>query len=150
MKKNAMITVKTIVRASIEQVWEAWTLPEHIVQWNQASEDWHTPHAENDLRPGGRFSSRMEAKDGSQGFDFSGQYNEVKPLEYIYYTLDDGREVKIHFSEKKNLTEIIESFEPEETFPHEMQQQGWQAILDQFKTYAEAIFKRQDIRKDPG
>lgn len=146
MKKEAIITVKTIVRAPIEQVWEAWTLPEHIVQWNQASEEWHTPHAENDLRPGGRFLSRMEARDGSQGFDFSGKYNEVRPLEYIHYTLDDGREVNIHFSEKGNSTEIIENFNPEETFPHEMQQQGWQAILNQFKKYAETSFKNQNIQ----
>lgn len=146
MKKDPMITVKTIVRASIEQVWEAWTLPKHIIQWNQASEDWHTLHAENDLRAGGRFLSRMEAKDGSQGFDFSGQYNEVQPLEYIYYTLDDGREVKIHFSAKENSTEIIESFDPEETFSHEMQQQGWQAILNQFKKYAESSFENQNMQ----
>src|SRR5690625_2942640 len=124
MKKKVMITVKTQVRAPLGRVWEALAAPEHILQLKQASEDLHTPHAQNDLQTGGRFLSRMEAKDGSQGFDFSGQYNEVKPLEYIYYTLDDGREVKIHFSEKKNLTEIIESFEPKETFPHEMQQQG--------------------------
>lgn len=140
MKKDAMITVKTIVRAPIEKVWEAWTLPEHIVHWIHASEDWHTLHAENDLRAGGRFLSRMEAKDGSRGFDFSGQYNVIQPLEYLYYTLDDDREVKIHFSARENSTEIIESFDPEGAFSHEMQQQVWQAILDQFKKYTEAIF----------
>src|SRR5690625_1058256 len=150
MKKNAMITVKTKIRAPLDRVWEAWTLPEHIVQWNQASEDWHTPHAQNDLQTGGRVLSRMDAKDGSQGFDFSGQYNELKPLEYIYYLLYYGREVKIHFSEKKNLTEIVESYEPEKTVLHEIQMHVLKTIIQQFKTYAEAIFKRQDIRKDPG
>lgn len=134
---KTIITVENTVTAPVEKVWEYWTRPEHIVKWNNASDDWHTPRAENDLRVGGSFVSRMEAKDGSMGFDFGGVYDEVKNNEYIAYTMGDGRKVKITFSGKGNTTRVIESFEAESTNPVEMQKAGWQSILDNFKRYAE-------------
>jgi len=130
------ITVETIVHSPVESVWKYWTEPRHIKQWNNASDDWHTPFAENDLRVGGKFTSRMEAKDGSFGFDFGGVYDEVSINESISYTLGDGRKVKIVFIRQENDTKIIESFDAEETNAIEMQQAGWQAILDNFKKYA--------------
>lgn len=133
------ITVETVVHSPVEKVWEYWTDPEHIKQWNNASDDWHTPYAENDLRVGGKFVSRMEAKDGSFGFDFGGVYDEVSTNESIAYTLGDGRKVKIAFLRQENDTRIIESFDAEETHTVEMQQAGWQAILDNFKKYAESL-----------
>ena len=136
------VTVKAIVHAPAERVWEYWTEPKHITKWNQASDEWHTPHAENDLRPGGKFLSRMEAKDGSFGFDFGGVYDEVNLNESISYTLGDGRKVKIVFLRHGDDTEVIESFEAEETHAVEMQQAGWQAILDNFKKYAETAHKQ--------
>lgn len=136
--KNTLITVETSVEAPVEKVWELWTTPEHIKNWNKATEDWHTPKTENDLRPGGSFVSRMEAKDGSMGFDFGGTYDEVKTNELISYTLDDGRKVEIVFSSDGDMTKIIENFEAENTNPVEIQRGGWQAILDHFKKYAES------------
>ncbi|MCZ8519416.1 MULTISPECIES: SRPBCC family protein [Paenibacillus] len=135
----ATITVQTIVHAPVESVWSYWTEPKHITQWNKASDDWHTPYAENDLKAGGKFVSRMEAKDGSFGFDFGGVYDEVRLNETLSYTLDEGREVRIAFIRQDNDTQIIETFEAEETNAAEMQQAGWQAILDQFKTYVETV-----------
>lgn len=132
------ITIETTVNAPVEKVWEIWTEPKHITQWNNASEDWHTPRAENDLRPGGKFLSRMEAKDGSFGFDFGGTYDEVKSNEFIEYSMEDGRKVQITFLGNGNETKIEESFETENTHPAEMQRSGWQSILDNFKKYAEA------------
>ena len=134
---KTVLTVESTINASIEKVWENWNKPEHITKWCAASGDWHTPRAENDLRVGGKFSSRMEAKDGSMGFDFGGVYDDVKQNEYIEYTIGDGRKVKIHFSPLGNQTKVTESFEAEETNPIEMQQGGWQAILDNFKKYTE-------------
>ncbi|MFI5131757.1 MAG: SRPBCC domain-containing protein, partial [Chitinophagales bacterium] len=90
-QERTVITIENTVNSPVEKVWEYWTKPEHITQWNSASDDWHTPHAENDLRPGGRFLSRMEAKDGSFGFDFGGAYDAVRKNEFIEYTMDDGR-----------------------------------------------------------
>ena len=135
------ITVENTVKAPVEKVWKFWTLPEHITKWSNASDDWHTPFAENDLRLGGKFLSRMEAKDGSFGFDFGGVYDEVKANEVIAYTMDDGRKVQITFSSTGNETKIVETFEPENTNSIEMQRGGWQAILDNFKKYAEANSK---------
>jgi len=132
------ITVEAIVQAPVGRVWDYWTKPEHIKQWNNASEDWHTPHAENDLRAGGAFSSRMEAKDGSFGFDFGGVYDEVSEHERIAYTLGDGRKVAIDFISQGEATRVVETFEAEQTNAVEMQQAGWQAILDNFKKHAEA------------
>lgn len=133
------ITIKTTVNAPVDKVWKIWSNPEHIVKWSTASEDWHTPKATNDLRPGGRFSSRMEAKDGSMGFDFWGTYDVVKLHEKIGYTLGDGRKVDIFFHSHGESTDINETFEAEEQNPEEMQRAGWQAILDNFKKYTESI-----------
>lgn len=134
---NKKITVETTVNVPLKKVWEYWTELEHIKKWNNASEDWHTPYAENDLRAGGTFLSRMEAKDGSFGFDFGGIYDEVRVLELISYTLGDGRQVVITFREEGSKTIIIENFDAESENPEDFQQKGWQAILDNFKSYAE-------------
>ena len=137
MEQKQIITIKTIVNASIETVWTYWTEPEHIKKWNSASEDWHTTVAENDLRVHGKFLSRMEAKDGSFGFDFGGVYDEIKLYDVIAYTLGDERKVRIDFVFKDNKTEVTETFEAESTNSIEMQQAGWQSILDNFKRYTE-------------
>ena len=134
---NVKITVETTINAPIEKVWEYWTEPEHITKWNNASDDWHTPIAENDLTVGGKFLTRMEAKDGSFGFDFGGIYDEVKLNEVIAYTMGDGRKVTITFNGQGNETQVIETFDAETTNPIEMQQAGWQSILDNFKKYIE-------------
>jgi uncharacterized protein YndB with AHSA1/START domain len=135
---KAIITITTTVLAPAEKVWERWTVPEHIIKWNNASDDWHTTHAENDLRIGGKFLSRMEAKDGSLGFDFIGIYDLVKENKLLEYTLGDGRKVIIVFTGIGNTTNIVETFEAESENSIEMQRSGWQAILENFKKYAEA------------
>jgi len=132
-----MITINAIVNAPIEKVWDYWTTPAHIMQWNNASDDWHTPAAENDLRVEGKFSSTMAAKDGSFSFDFGGTYTAVEKHKLIEYVLEDGRKVEIQFSSNGVETSITESFDPETQNPHEMQQAGWQAILNNFKKYTE-------------
>jgi uncharacterized protein YndB with AHSA1/START domain len=137
-QEKTIITVENTIDAPVEKVWECWTKPEHITQWNNASDDWHSPRAENDLRPGGNFVYRMEARDGSFGFDFGGTYDVVRKNEYIEYTIGDGRKVKVTFSGKGNSTKIVESFEAENINSVEMQKGGWQAILDNFKKYTEA------------
>ena len=134
-----VITVTNTINAPVKMVWEYWTKPEHITQWNNASDDWHTPRAENDLRTGGKFTSRMEAKDGSMGFDFGGVYDAVKENEYIEYTMEDGRKVNVRFTSKGDQTEVVESFDAEETNPIDMQQDGWQAILNNYKRYVESL-----------
>jgi uncharacterized protein YndB with AHSA1/START domain len=131
------VTVQVVVQAPVAKVWTYWTEPVHITKWNQASEDWHSPRAENDLRFGGRFVTRMEAKDGSMGFDFGGVYDVVKQHEAIGYTMGDGRRVDITFIDQGNETKVIETFDAEKTNPVEFQQAGWQAILDNFKRYTE-------------
>ena len=136
--EKTIITVENTINAPVEKVWECWTKPEHITQWNNASDDWHTPHGENDLQTGGKFVARMEAKDGSMGFDFGGVYDSVITNQYIGYTMDDGRKVKITFTANGDKTKVTESFEAENTNSIELQQGGWQAILDNFKKYAEA------------
>ena len=132
------ITVQNTVNAPIAKVWQFWNAPEHITKWNSAADSWHSPRAENDLRVGGKFTYRMEAKDGSFGFDFEGVYHEVKVNEYIEYTIGDGRKVTVAFSGRENETAVVETFEAEETHSIEMQRSGWQAILDNFKKYTEA------------
>jgi len=132
-----MITVQTTINASIEKVWEFWTLPEHITKWAFASPDWHSPYAENDLTEGGKFTTTMAAKDGSVSFDFWGEYTLIKQNEAIQYTMGDGRKAEITFKQTSNGVEIIESFDPESENPEEMQRGGWQAILDNFKSYVE-------------
>jgi uncharacterized protein YndB with AHSA1/START domain len=135
--KKISITVKTSVKLPVDRVWKLWTEPEHITKWNQASADWHTPWAENDLRPGGKWSSRMEAKDGSAGFDFWGMYDEVRRHEKIVSTLGDGRRMSVEFARRGPQTVVTETFETEDENTVERQRQGWQAILDSFKRYAE-------------
>jgi uncharacterized protein YndB with AHSA1/START domain len=135
--KKELVTIEAKVNAPIEKVWELWTGPEHIIKWNTASEDWHTTSAENDLRIGGKFSSRMEAKDGSFGFDFGGIYSEVDEHERIVYTLDDDRKVWTTFTKIDGGTEVISTFEAESENPVDMQKGGWQSILDNFKKYSE-------------
>lgn len=134
---NVTITVETTVQKPVGEVWKYWTEPQHITKWSFASDEWHAPNAENDLRIGGRFVTRMEAKDGSFGFDFGGVYDEVRINEFIAYTLDDGRKVTITFNSQENGTKVIETFEAESTHPIEMQKAGWQAFMDNFKKYSE-------------
>lgn len=135
---NAAITVQTTVNAPIDHAWKCFTEPQHITQWCQASDDWHAPYAENDLRTGGKFKTTMAAKDGSAQFDFDGEYTRVDPHRAIEYTMGDGRKVKVTFSGNGNNTTVTETFEPESQNPHEMQRGGWQAILDNFKKYTES------------
>ncbi len=137
MTLKETITVETLVNAPIDKVWEFWTKPEHIKQWNNASEDWHTTRAENDLRIGGKFLSRMEAKDGSFGFDFEGIYDAIIINKKISYTLLDDRKVTITFSPTENGVQVIETFEAENENSLELQKMGWQAILTNFKNYVE-------------
>lgn len=136
-KDRTSITVEATVNAPVEKVWQFWTLPEHIVKWNNASDDWHTPFAENDPRTGGKFLSRMEAKDGSFGFDFGGVYDEVVINKKIEYTMADGRKVVITFNQNGDECKVSETFDAEETNSVEMQRAGWQAIMDNFKKYVE-------------
>ena len=136
-QEKKSITVEATINAPIEKVWELWTLPKHIEQWNNAADSWHTPHAENDLRAGGKFLYRMEAKDGSFGFDFWGIYDEVTINKSIAYTMGDNRKAKISFITNTNETKVIETFEAEDQNSIELQQGGWQAILNNFKKYAE-------------
>jgi uncharacterized protein YndB with AHSA1/START domain len=137
MTKESTITVTTDVNAPVEKVWSLWSGPDHITKWATPSDDWHTVRAENDLRKGGEFVSRMEAKDGSFGFDFGGVYDDVRENESIEYTLGDGRKVVTTFTADGDKTRIVQTFDPESENPREMQQGGWQAILDSFKRYAE-------------
>ncbi|MAZ27003.1 MAG: polyketide cyclase [Cytophagaceae bacterium] len=133
------ITVEASIDATIDKAWKLWTSPEHIIKWNSPSDDWHTPKAENDLKKGGRFVYRMEAKDGSFGFDFGGTYDEVQDKKKLTYTLDDDRKVEVFFAEAEDKTTVTETFDPENQNPVEMQEQGWKAILDNFKKYVEAM-----------
>ena len=137
MGATTSITISATVNAPVEKVWDFWNTPEHVSKWNSASEDWHTPVAENDLRNGGEFRYRMEAKDGSIGFDFGGVYDDVKENQSIAYTLGDGRKVHILFENSGDSTKITETFDAENTNPVEMQRDGWQAILNNFKKYTE-------------
>lgn len=132
------ITVEVIVKADIDAVWAAWVTPEDIERWNAASDDWHTPHAEVDLREGGEFLSRMEARDGSYGFDFRGVYEKIVPLQLIEYNMEDGRHVRIEFEATAEGVRVTEIFDPEETNPIAMQKKGWQSILNNFAKYSES------------
>jgi len=134
----SMLRIHSHIKRPIAAVWHLWTDPHHICQWNAASADWHTTQASNDVRVGGRFSSIMAAKDGSMSFDFCGQYTAVTPQQHLAYTLDDGRRVTVDFQADDSGVTIISHFEPEQTHPHELQQAGWQAILQSFHDYAEA------------
>ncbi len=131
------ITVETCVNAPVEKVWKYWTEPDHITKWYQASDDWHAPYAENDLRVDGQFRTTMAAKDGSMSFDFGGTYTHVEPLKQIAFALGDGRKVQVIFDAEGSKTKITETFDAESSNPVEMQRAGWRAILESFRKYTE-------------
>lgn len=136
---STVITIQAVVHAPQEHVWACWNEPQHIVNWAFASDDWECPSAENDLRVGGRFKNHMAAKDKSFSFDFGGVYTAVDLHQRIEYTLGDDRKVAITFSNGAEGVEIVQSFDAEEANPVEMQQAGWQAILDNFVRYTESL-----------
>lgn len=137
------ITIETIVHAPIEKVWEYWNSPEHIKKWAFADDTWEAPHAESDLKAGGRFLTRMQAKDKSGGFDFGGVYTAVINHKLIEYDMDQGEEentprhVKVVFEQLPEGVKVTETFDPEQENPEEMQKAGWQAILNNFKNHTE-------------
>lgn len=133
------ITITTTVQADIQKAWNSWTQPEHITKWNHASDDWHCPKAANDLRKGGTFSATMASRDGKMSFDFEGVYDEVVPQKNLAYSLSDGRKVSVAFEERNGQTTVTETFDPEDQNPIEMQRDGWQAILDNFKKHTESL-----------
>ena len=135
------ITVETRVKAPLKAVWSAWNSPEDIKRWNAASDDWHTTQSSVDLRKGGKFSSRMEAKDGSAGFDFEGTYTQVVPPKLVEYRMSDGREVRVEFAEGAGGVVVKETFDAESENAPEMQRQGWQAILDSFARHVEGNYR---------
>ena len=134
------ITVETLVKAELADVWNAWSRPADITQWNSAQDDWHTTRSEVDLREGGRFLSRMEAKDGSAGFDFTGTYTRVIPQQTIEYRMEDGREVRVDFVEQKGGVLVRNTFDAETQNTPELQRTGWQAISDNFGRYVESRY----------
>lgn len=134
-----MISIQQTVHNSLENVWTAWTTPEHITQWNFASEDWCCPSASNDLQVGGKLCFRMEAKDGSMGFDLEGEYTLVDPMNALEFALSDGRKVEVKFTETDGAVLVQENFEPESENSEELQRAGWQAILDNFAKHAETL-----------
>lgn len=138
MTNQNTITIAAVINAPMEKVWECWTKPEHITKWAFASETWEAPSAENDLRVGGKFKTRMQAKDGSAGFDFEGMYTAVQEHKLIEYDFGD-RHAKIEFKETGDGVKVMETFDPESENPIEMQRTGWQAILDNFKKYVENL-----------
>ena len=135
---QSSITISATINASLEQVWERWTQPTHITRWNFAHPSWHCPAAINDLRPGGTMSWRMEARDGSSGFDFNGTYETIKAQREIHCRLDDGRAWHITFAGSQEATTVTETFAVEDQHSAEQQRQGWLAILNQFKHYVES------------
>jgi uncharacterized protein YndB with AHSA1/START domain len=136
---STQITVQTTVNAPLKKVWASWSEPKHITKWCQASSDWHAPYAENDVRSGGKFKTTMAAKDGSVSFDFAGTYTRVEPNSLMEYTIEDGRRVRILFEAIGDKTKVTETFEAEGENSIEMQRGGWQAILDNFKSYTETL-----------
>jgi uncharacterized protein YndB with AHSA1/START domain len=138
MRTPVKITVETVANAKLDSVWDAWNNPADIKQWNAAQDDWHTTASTVDLREGGTFVSRMEAKDGSMGFDFEGTYTRIVPRTTIEYRMSDGREVKVEFFERAGGVLVKETFDAETENPPELQRQGWQAILDNFGRHVAA------------
>ena len=136
--KTKPITVQTKIKARKDKVWKFWTTPEHIQNWNFASDDWICPEARNNLEVNGEFSYRMESKDGELGFDFEGTYYNILEEELIAYKMADGRSVSIEFLQDEDFTIVTETFEPEDQNSKDLQKNGWQAILDNFKTYVES------------
>lgn len=133
------ITIQTIINADIKKVWDYYTNPNHIIHWNFASDDWHCPWAKNDLRVGGKYSARMEAKDGSFGFEFEAIYDKIIDQKSFTYTMEDGRKASVDLETAGNQTKVTVSFDPENQNPEEMQRGGWQAILDNFKKYVDSL-----------
>ncbi len=131
------VTIETIISASKDKAWECYNTPKHIMQWNFASPDWQCPRSEIDLRVGGKMKSRMEAKDGSFGFDFEATYDEVKPGQKVSYTMPDGRQVETTFESIGDKTKVKTVFDPENQHPVDFQKAGWQAILDNYRVYTE-------------
>jgi len=139
------ITIETTIKAPVEKVWSYWTTPEHITRWCQASDDWHAPYSENDMKVNGKFKTTMAARDGSTSFDFEGIYTRVQLNKLIAYTIIDGRQVTIAFSENGGQTKIVETFETENENSAEVQRDGWQAILDNFRKYVELSEKMEKL-----
>lgn len=136
---RSKIRIQTAVAGQPQKVWEYWTHPEHIIQWNFASDDWHCPSVQNDLKVGGKYLARMEAKDKSYEFDFLGIYTEIDLGKKLVYVIDDGRTVETSFQAEGDAVVITTIFEAEDIFPEETQRNGWQAILDNFRKYVESI-----------
>lgn len=132
------ITIQTKISAPIDKVWEFYTQPKHITKWNFANDEWCCPNAKNDLQKGGEFDLRMEAKDGSMGFNFTGKYEKLQPNKLISYKIADGRNVDVEFITKENDVHLKQTFDAEGTNSDEQQRNGWQAILENFKKYTEA------------
>lgn len=141
--EHLSILIETTVSQPVELVWKLLTLPEHVKEWNSASDDWYTPSAESNLTAGGEFHYQMSARDGSFSFDFGGTYEEIIPNKKLSYVLGDGRKVCMELAEEENGVRIREVFDAEETNPPEMQKDGWQSILDHFKRYAEAYQEKE-------
>lgn len=135
----AKLTVEIEVHATLQKAWEIWTTPEHITQWCSGDDSWHTPSASNDLQIWGTFVTRMEARDGSMWFDFSGTYTWISPQKEIHYATEDGREVDIYFHQKEEKVHIIETFDAEDIHSHELQIAWWQHILNNFKNHIESL-----------
>lgn len=134
--ENDKITIQTAIAADKEKVWDYYTLPEHVTGWNFADPSWHCPSASNDLRPGGKYVARMEARDGSFGFDFEAVYLDIQLHDHFTYEFG-GRQATVTFKESGDSTVVTVSFDPETEHPVEMQKNGWQAILNNFKKYVE-------------
>jgi uncharacterized protein YndB with AHSA1/START domain len=143
MNDTNPITINTVINAPIEKVWECWTKPEHITKWAFASDDWEAPHAENDVRTGGAFKTRMQEKGTTNGFDFNGIYTNVEEFRTIEYDMEKGpqeeknRHVKAVFETTPEGVKVTQTFDPENENPEEMQRSGWQSILNNFKKYVE-------------
>ena len=138
MDAPSAITVVEVINAKVEKVWEFWTEPKHIKNWFNASNDWHVPSLENDVRTGGKFKTVIAANNGSESFDFKGVYSNVQPLQKIEYELTDGRKVTVNFLSEDDSTRIVETFETESLHTPDVQKSGWQSILENFKKYVEA------------
>ncbi|NNJ56620.1 MAG: hypothetical protein HKP14_10820 [Bacteroidia bacterium] len=143
--KAPKITVSIDIQGEINQIWHCWITPEHIINWYYASDDWHCPRATNNFEEGGTFSTRMAAKDGSFGFDFEGIYSKIEEHKSISYILEDDREVTIHFDYKDGTTTITQTFDAEDENPLEMQENGWEAILLNYKIYTEDLLSQTGL-----
>jgi uncharacterized protein YndB with AHSA1/START domain len=133
-----MITIETLINSTIENTWDAYMNPERMIHWNFAGEDWHSPQATNDLSIGGKRFVRMEAKDGSFGFDLIGFYDEIIPDQKIQYHLEDNRKVVVTFETTEHGVRVVEQFDPENENSEEMQRAGWLMILENFRKHAES------------